>query len=263
MNTKIKTLLEQGQVAGFFAYKRIHGVWYPYLFTKSELDQLEPWQPFKSRYPIAKLLLAKARQNPDQTFGVLVRGCEERALREIFKWNQLDPNRVVMVGQACTEDLAQTCECAKPFPDQLNYGSAPAGVGRQRRVAELEAKADPERMQWWLSHFNRCIRCYGCRDVCPVCFCTICSLEQSDVAPTGKLPPDTSFHLVRAVHMAGRCVDCGLCEEVCPAGIPLRALYKKVNSLVADLFDYRTGADDGRSPFTFLGDESRLPAGLR
>lgn len=263
MNTKIKALLEQGQVDGFFAYKSIHGVLYPCLFTKDNLDQLETWQPFKARYPIAKMLLAQARRNPEKTYGILARGCEERALYEIFKWNQLNRDRVKIVGQACTEDLAHYCECRKPYPDQLDYGEAPATAGENLRVPELDAKPSGERMEWWLGHFNRCIRCYGCRDVCPVCFCTTCSLEQQTVAPGGKLPPDSSFHLVRAVHMAGRCIDCGLCEEVCPSGIPLRALYKKVNALVGELFDYQTGADDGKSPFSFLGDESFLPAGPR
>jgi formate dehydrogenase subunit beta len=262
MNTKIKALLEQHQVDGFFAYKRIHGVWYPYLFNESNLDQLEPWQPFKARYPIAKLLLAQARLNPNHTYGILVRGCEERAIHELYKWNQLNRERVVVVGQACSQELAQYCECWKPFPDQLDYGTAPS-AGDSHRVSELEAKASDKRMQWWLSHFNRCIRCYGCRDVCPVCFCHTCSLEQNDVAPTGKLPPDSSFHLVRAIHMAGRCIDCGLCEEVCPSGIPLRALYKKVNNLVSEIFDYQTGSDDGKSPFSLLGEESWLPSGPR
>ncbi len=263
MNTKIKQLLEEGQVDGFFAYKTIHGVPYPYLFTKATVDQLEPWRSFKSRYPIAKLLLAQARREPAKKYGILARGCEERAIHEYFKWNQLRREQVLIVGQACTEDLARNCECAKPYPDQIDYGEPAPAVEKSERVSELDAMDPEERLEWWLSHFNRCIRCYGCRDVCPVCFCAVCSLENPDVAPTGKLPPDSSFHLVRAVHMAGRCIDCGLCEEVCPANIPLRALYKKVNTLVAEIFEYRTGGDDGRSPFTMLGDESYLPPGPR
>jgi Na+-translocating ferredoxin:NAD+ oxidoreductase RnfC subunit len=63
--------------------------------------------------------------------------------------------------------------------------------------------------------------------------------------------------------MGGRCIDCGLCEEVCPARIPLRSLYKEVNKLVEEVFDYKPGADDGKSPFTFLGDDLLLPAGPR
>ncbi|HDG98980.1 MAG TPA: hypothetical protein ENG73_12560, partial [Desulfobacterales bacterium] len=74
-----------------------------------------------------------------------------------------------------------------------------------------------------------------------------------------SLPPEIPvFHLVRAVHMAGRCIDCGLCEDACPAGIPLRLLYRKVNEITQDLFDYRTGADQNQSPFNVLGDQVTL-----
>lgn len=263
MKTKVRQLLEEGRVDAFLAYKTIHGVPFPTLFTKANVDELEPWAPFKARYPVTKILLAQARQNPEKTFGVLVRGCEERSLHELFKWNQLSRDKVVVLGQACTEDLALYCECKKPFPDQLDYGEAPAPVPKSRRLEELEAMPETDRLQWWLSHFNRCIRCHGCRDVCPVCFCTECSLEHKELIPARKLPPDSSFHLVRAVHMAGRCIDCGLCEETCPAGIPLRALYKRVNDLVENIFQYKTGVPDGKSPFTLLGDESFLPAGPR
>jgi len=101
MKTKVRQLLEEGRVDAFIAYKTVHGLPFPTVFTKADVDTLETWQPFKARYPVTKLLLAKARQNPDKTFGVLVRGCEERSLYELFKWNQLDPDKIVVLGQAC------------------------------------------------------------------------------------------------------------------------------------------------------------------
>jgi Na+-translocating ferredoxin:NAD+ oxidoreductase RnfC subunit len=58
--------------------------------------------------------------------------------------------------------------------------------------------------------------------------------------------------------MAGRCVDCGLCEEACPADIPLRLLYRKVNEIVTELFDYRTGVSSDQSPFQVLGEKVTL-----
>ena len=119
----------------------------------------------------------------------------------------------------------------------------------------VEAVEAGERLSRWLYEFNRCIKCYGCRNICPVCFCKECSLEHKELIGTGDLPPETPiFHLIRAVHMAGRCIDCGLCEEVCPVDIPLRLLYRKVNTLVQDLFDYQTGTDNEQSPFSIIGE---------
>jgi formate hydrogenlyase subunit 6/NADH:ubiquinone oxidoreductase subunit I len=62
------------------------------------------------------------------------------------------------------------------------------------------------------------------------------------------------FHLTRAVHMAGRCIDCNLCTEACPADIPLRTLYKKVAQIVQEDFGYTTGElGEGKSPLNILG----------
>ncbi len=54
--------------------------------------------------------------------------------------------------------------------------------------------------------------------------------------------------------MAGRCIDCNLCTEVCPAEIPLRTLYKRVAEIISDEFSYVTGvAGEGKSPLNILG----------
>ena len=55
--------------------------------------------------------------------------------------------------------------------------------------------------------------------------------------------------------MAGRCIDCGLCEEACPVDIPLRLLYRKVNQIVAD---YRPGSGPEQSPLSVLGETAAL-----
>jgi len=263
MNTKIRMLLEEGRVDGFFAYVINRGFPFPVLFTTQNMDELTPWTYTHARYPIVKMLLAQAREHPKKSYGILLRGCEERALAELFKWSQLDPEKVEVLGQACSQKLADYCECWKPYPDRLDYGEAAQPVSASERARSLEEMQPEARLNWWLEHLNRCIRCYGCRDVCPVCFCTECSLEHAPLISARKLPPDASFHLVRAVHMAGRCIDCGLCEELCPARIPLRSLYKEVNSLVEQIFGYKPGLSAAKSPFSFLGEELLLPEGPR
>ena len=263
METKIKTLLDEGRADGFWAYKTVHGFPIPWLFTKENAKELEPWRPTSARYPLLKLLMALSRKNPDKTYGILVRGCDERGLEELYKWSRLERGRVIALGQACSEELAGYCECWKPYPDRLDYGNPFAPAPESRKVKDLHSMQMDERLDWWLGHLNRCIRCHGCRDVCPVCFCTECSLQHPELIPDAKLPPDTGFHLVRAVHMGGRCIDCGLCEEVCPARIPLRSLYKEVNQLVEEIFGYKPGVGEAMSPFTFLGEELHLPVGPR
>jgi len=51
------------------------------------------------------------------------------------------------------------------------------------------------------------------------------------------------YHLTRAIHLAGRCVDCGECERVCPVNIPLRLLNTKLEMEAFDMFEYQAGRD--------------------
>jgi formate dehydrogenase subunit beta len=105
--------------------------------------------------------------------------------------------------------------------------------------------------------FGRCIGCKGCRAVCPICFCQSCTFDlqdsdlkaskwESDVKTKGglRVPPNTIFyHLGRLTHMALYCVSCGMCEDVCPADIPIAIIYKKVGEAAQTLFDYLPGSD--------------------
>jgi len=133
------------------------------------------------------------------------------------------------------------------------------GIDSRLPLDTIETYPGHERFSRWMYEFQKCLKCYGCRNICPVCFCEECSLEHKDLIGTGKIPPDVPiFHLVRAVHMAGRCIDCGLCEDACPVDIPLRLLYRKVNALCGELFDYEPGVSDGPSPFNTIGSEVTL-----
>jgi formate dehydrogenase subunit beta len=225
LRAKVRNLLKEGKVAGYLGYKMKDGHPLPHFFTPERLEEVEEAivAPDDARYPLDKLLQQLASRYPEATFAIQVRGC------------------------------------FGPWASVIDYGEKCEPVSRSRRVDRIDALAGPEAFQEWLTAFNRCIKCYGCRDVCPMCFCKECALEHPDLMSTGKVPPDTIFQLVRAIHMAGRCIDCGLCEENCPADIPLRVLYKKGNALVKELFGYETGSpESGLSPWKFLGEESTL-----
>jgi formate dehydrogenase subunit beta len=56
------------------------------------------------------------------------------------------------------------------------------------------------------------------------------------------------FQVVRNIHVAGRCTDCGECERACPVNIPLRSLTREMYDLVDELFHYRAGRDKEAEP---------------
>jgi ferredoxin len=111
-------------------------------------------------------------------------------------------------------------------------------------VSKLEAKSPEERWNHFNKEFSKCIRCYACRNVCPLCYCKECFVDEAMPSWCGKttdLSDTMTYHVVRALHVAGRCVDCGACSRACPEDIDLRALTKKMEKIVRELYDYEPG----------------------
>jgi ferredoxin len=247
-----KKLLQDGTVDGFLALRRDGEHIHPHLFTQAqELDSLslgDLEKPGQARYPLIKVLLRLTRLQPTQKLAVMVRGCEERAFHKLVQASQINPNRVSLVGFSCSQDLAHRCGCLKPWPDQLVAGEKP-DVAPSPKVVTATPKNLIKDMQFLKEHFQRCIKCYGCRNICPVCFCHECTLEEETFVPkTGStLPPaNPEFLFTRAVHMVGYCVYCGLCEEACPAHIPLKIVYKMVANIMDEKHGYRIQDFPGR-----------------
>jgi ferredoxin len=119
-------------------------------------------------------------------------------------------------------------------------------------VKEIEGMASDEKWDFFSQMISDCIRCYACRNACPLCYCPTCFVDESRPQWVGKSidPTDTmTFHILRAYHCAGRCTDCGACERVCPVGIPVRRFTRKLNKAVFDLFEWEAGLSlDQRPP---------------
>ncbi len=111
-------------------------------------------------------------------------------------------------------------------------------------LAPIEALDHSRRWEWFEREFSRCIRCYACRNACPLCYCPTCFVDDSRPQWVGKsvdFADTATFHILRAFHCAGRCTDCGACESVCPMGIPLRKLTKKLYKAVKSRFSFEPG----------------------
>ena len=260
MQEQVKEWLEQGKVDIFLGYKMVEGHPLPHFFTKSDLEEVHGLITGPVRYPLEKIAMKIAAENPDMKIGLLVRDCNQRALNVLYVWNQLNPENVETISlNCCPSKLKEHADCSYLEPQKAGPYKKQVGVDNNMDLEGMDAYGQQERFDKWAYEFQKCIKCYGCRDICPVCFCKECSLEHDDLIGTGDLPPEIPiFHLVRAVHMAGRCIDCGLCEDACPVDIPLRLLYRKVNEIVTDVFHYETGISPNQSPFNILGEEVTL-----
>lgn len=169
----------------------------------------------------------------------------------------------------CKDALVDKCLCCKGkehmWADEVIGESQDTSYGdKYDMVAKLEAMTPDERFEFWRNELSKCIRCNACRNVCPACSCIKCVFDNPNTGVASKASPDdfeeNMFHIIRAYHVAGRCTDCGECSRVCPQGIPLHLLNRKIIKDMNELYgEYQAGAQkDQRHPltdFTFGDDE--------
>jgi ferredoxin len=258
MQDTVKTWLKQGIVDIFLGYTSLQGHPLPHCFVKEKLEEVDGLIEGPARYSLEKIATHMVAQHPEIKIGMLSRDCNQRALKILAIWNKLNlDNFKTLTLNCCPSTLKTHADCSYLESEVSGRYKKQVGIDNTLSPEALEALPDGERFARWMYEFQKCLKCYGCRNICPVCFCEDCSLEHDDLIGTGTLPPEVPiFHLVRAVHMAGRCIDCGLCEEACPVDIPLRLLYRKVNDIFGNLFDYKAGVSQGRSPFAVIGMEA-------
>jgi len=117
-------------------------------------------------------------------------------------------------------------------------------VDRYADVRHIETMSPDDKWDFIEDLLSTCIRCYACRNACPLCYCPTCFVDESRPQWVGKSQDPTdirTFHFLRAYHCAGRCTDCGACERACPMGIKVRLLTKKLEKDCLELFDWEAG----------------------
>ncbi len=154
------------------------------------------------------------------------------------------------------EYISVSCKyCKHPNPVLHDFligePVTPKDVDSYPDVEELDAMIPEERYRFFVNELGDCIRCYACRNVCPSCYCKECFVDATMPQWFGKtndLSDTMIYHIVRSLHMAGRCVDCGGCTRACPMGINLRFLLSVVEKVIKDRFGYEAGLDIKQDP---------------
>jgi formate dehydrogenase subunit beta len=196
----------------------------------------------------------------------VAKGCDLRSLAGLMGESQLKRDEVHIIGvpcagvygadadrslPLCAATIARKCrECSVHAPEgaDIVVGALPQLPQLEpletQELSRLEALTAAERWQFWKEHFSRCIRCLACRQVCPFCYCEQCLCDRNrpqGVETSPRPAGNMAWHIVRAMHLAGRCAGCAECERVCPMDIPLNLLNRKMAGELKDLYGYEAG----------------------
>ncbi|MEA1962117.1 MAG: 4Fe-4S dicluster domain-containing protein [Bacillota bacterium] len=259
-------LLQEGQVDVFLAWEQGGEAFQtrPYFARTVEEAKNLVFNEY-SIHNIANSLL-KFRDGQEK-IGVVAKGCDSRGIVRLMEDNQISRDRLYIIGIPCPgmkdpliaarnhsgfnkaneseEGIAKKCrDCIQPNPviydELIGEEVAPHFEGeRFAKVREIEAMSPDERYKFFEDTLSTCIRCYACRQVCVACDCRTCIFDEMKPQWVGRENNTTDnmmYHIVKASHMAGRCIECGECERVCPVNIPLMVINQKLIKDVDEFF---------------------------
>lgn len=127
-------------------------------------------------------------------------------------------------------------------------------------IDKLDAMTPQERWNFWISEMESCIKCYACRQACPLCYCTQCAVEVNQpqwIPVKSSTSGNLEWHIMRAMHLSGRCVECGQCGEACPVNIPIHLLPIKLAEEIKIIYGTVSGmkAQESNTLSTFKPDD--------
>lgn len=151
-------------------------------------------------------------------------------------------------------DCVRACEKENPENTAMNsvyeqqtrptlLAAEPEQITAATELRNVRQMSEEQRLNYWRDQMDKCMKCYGCRDICPVFVEDECKLEEW--ATPGHLPPAPLYHIARAYHISQRCTHCGFCEQTCPSHLPLRTLVDLIrHEDPQELFTFVPGASE-------------------
>ena len=153
-----------------------------------------------------------------------------RSVVQLAKEKQFGNDDIVMiysdgrVEPLIFEEIKSAVDYLPSFPLEIQPGD-------MEKIEMLEKMTPEERWKFWINEFSHCIKCYACRASCALCYCPRCTVECNQPqwihVPSHELG-NLEWHIMRAMHLAGRCTMCGECSRACPVDIPLHLLTTKL-----------------------------------
>lgn len=264
-----RELLEKGEVAAVIGYRQV---------SDKRTKPIIVTDPADAEYLVFNehclnnlaVYLTKARikalcRTKDRTLklAITAKPCDVHSIVALIQENQIHRDEIYIISFNCHgavkdfdlefngDNLASkciTCETHKPLYFDKIFGEekeTPKATDKSlERIKELESMSHKERFEFFKGEFDRCIKCYACRAVCPLCYCQRCITDKSIprwIESSSHQRGIFSWNIVRAFHLSARCTGCGECDRACPADIPLSLINRRMAMEAKDSFSYVSG----------------------
>jgi ferredoxin len=181
-----------------------------------------------------------------------------RSILQLAVENQITENDLVILGITPESELI-SFETFASIETFLATHRIEIDKKYQEIISKIKNMPVAERFAYWVKELEPCFKCYACRAACPLCYCTRCTVENNQpqwisvaAHPLGNL----EWHIMRAMHLAGRCTDCEACYNACPMAIPINLLTKSMLQDVAENFgSYGPSLDKENTLSSFKPDD--------
>ena len=241
MRQRAKELLAQGEVKTVLGYTRgTGGGRRPHFARRPEqVDQLvldEACSQNLAVYVTKKEVKRKGK------VAVVSLPSTQRALMQLMAERQVQDGDLVVL--AAEPGGLKELTTAAALEEHLALEVDALDAKDKAKLEQLLAMSREERWAFWQKELSRCMKCYACRNSCPMCYCDHCTMDCNRpqwVPPASHKIGNLEYHMVRTMHLAGRCVECGECGRACPVGIPVHLLTFCAEESIHEQFGQRAG----------------------
>ncbi len=169
-----------------------------------------------------------------------------RSIMMLISEMQITADEIVILGISSEGKLLEISDISvmQRYIEKSDLGNP----SKDKELLDKLNKLSPEeRFKWWQNEVSKCIKCYACRQACPLCYCTRCFVEVNQpqwIQVQSNTYGNMEWHILRAMHLAGRCISCGECGRACPVGIPCHLLTMHLADQTHKYFNVHAGTTD-------------------